>query len=318
MKSIIFITICNLIFCLAAKAQTPVQRLESVSKEFIERYQQEYHEYNPLHIGDLWQFINYSGNYSEKEIVKDTLVLNKRYFKKFDYMFIYNAYTWERNDSTNRSSYCLDIQDLDEDGDSLDDLLLDSLEVVDNTEYTSYRYTWKPWDPDPKIAFVFDSLWIRVFGDTVVARVVEYIPPFQGELVADKYGVVEIYPEGSPPLLLTGMIINGVTYGNIVNVDKTQESFPSKFKLFNNYPNPFNPVTTIRYQVAKETNVKIEIFNSIGQKVRTLVNETKSEGYYSIEWDGKGDFNMTLSSGVYFYKMTAGTFVSVQKMAFLK
>lgn len=93
---------------------------------------------------------------------------------------------------------------------------------------------------------------------------------------------------------------------------------PRIFFLYQNHPNPFNPVTTIRYQVPKETDVMIEIFNLLGQKVRTLVNEFKAEGYYSVEWNGKNDFEQSLPSGIYLYKMTAGSFSETKKMLLLK
>ncbi len=93
---------------------------------------------------------------------------------------------------------------------------------------------------------------------------------------------------------------------------------PKIFFLYQNHPNPFNPVTTIRYQVPKETSVRIEIFNVLGQKVRTLVNEFKAEGYYSVEWNGKNDFEQPLPSGIYLYKMTAGSFSETKKMLLLK
>ena len=113
-----FILLLCFISHISSSGQSLLQRLESVPQDFIVRYMQEYHDYNPLNVGNLWQFVNYSGRYSEKEIVKDTIIQNKKYFKKYDYMYIYDPYYWERNDSTNNSSYRLDIEDLDEDGDS--------------------------------------------------------------------------------------------------------------------------------------------------------------------------------------------------------
>ncbi len=86
-----------------------------------------------------------------------------------------------------------------------------------------------------------------------------------------------------------------------------------KFELFNNYPNPFNPSTTIRYDVAKESQVEIKVYDILGSEVAILVNERKPAGTYRVEFDAS-----KFSSGVYFFKMTAGDFVKTQKMVFVK
>ena len=93
---------------------------------------------------------------------------------------------------------------------------------------------------------------------------------------------------------------------------------PNAFRLAQNYPNPFNPVTTIEYNLPKRTQVTIEIFNVLGQKVRTLVNETRSAGSYRIEWNGNDDSGDPVSTGVYLYRFRAGDFVETKKMVLLK
>ena len=86
-----------------------------------------------------------------------------------------------------------------------------------------------------------------------------------------------------------------------------------------NYPNPFNPTTTISYSLAEDNFVELEIFNVKGQLVKTLVAEQKSAGMHSVEWNGKDDNNKTVSSGIYFYKMQAGgRYTSTRKMIMLK
>ena len=312
MKLLIFIRF-SLILCCTVYAQTPIQRLESVPIDFIERYKQEYHEYNPLHVGDLWQFVGSSGNINEIKVDNDTIVNNTKYFRKLDMFFPYDStyFYLERNDSAKSTTYRLDIEDLDEDGDSLDEVLLDSLEVPRVTTYLSYRHTWKNGDPFPKLPVVIDSFWVVVYGDTVISRIVSFLA--QDELVADKYGVVQIYPEGSPPVLLTGMIINGVTYGNIVNVDKPQESFPSKFSLFNNYPNPFNPTTVIRYNLPEDSYVQLKVFDILGNEVMILVNEERKIGFHEIRFDGTG-----LTSGIYLYNLQTSKFTKTKKMILIR
>jgi len=98
----------------------------------------------------------------------------------------------------------------------------------------------------------------------------------------------------------------------------TKLSVPVVFELSQNYPNPFNPVTKISFAVPVETNVELSVYNVLGQKVRTLANEAKKPGYYSVVWDGKDSKGESLPSGVYFYKMTADGFSSTMKMILLK
>lgn len=93
---------------------------------------------------------------------------------------------------------------------------------------------------------------------------------------------------------------------------------PERFVLRKNYPNPFNPSTTIVYELPVGARVKLEVFNLLGQKVRTLVNKNQAVGLHQIQWDGKDDKGLGLSSGVYVYRLKAGTFNKSMKMLFLK
>ncbi len=100
-------------------------------------------------------------------------------------------------------------------------------------------------------------------------------------------------------------IVNGV--GDEINLR------PSSLALYQNYPNPFNPSTTIRYDVAVRTNVRIEIFDLLGQSVKLLVNEVKSPGSYRISWEPEH-----APSGLYYYRITAGAHSDVKKMLLLR
>jgi hypothetical protein len=96
-------------------------------------------------------------------------------------------------------------------------------------------------------------------------------------------------------------------------ITSVNDNLPSEFLLYQNYPNPFNPSTKIDYSIAQATNVELVIFNSIGEEVGVLVNETQQAGRYSVNFDAG-----SLSSGVYFYKLIAGDFISIKKMILLK
>lgn len=84
-------------------------------------------------------------------------------------------------------------------------------------------------------------------------------------------------------------------------------------ELKGNYPNPFNPSTTIEYAVPVETDVRLTIYDVLGRTVGTLVDETKPAGSYQITFDASG-----LASGIYFYRMTAGAYTNSKKMLFIK
>lgn len=93
----------------------------------------------------------------------------------------------------------------------------------------------------------------------------------------------------------------------------------SELSLNENYPNPFNPNTKIKYSIPNSNHVTITIYNDIGQYVTTIVNEMKNSGDYEAIWDGKDDFGNNVSSGVYFYKLRVGeNYHSAKKMIKLK
>ena len=87
----------------------------------------------------------------------------------------------------------------------------------------------------------------------------------------------------------------------------------NSFSLSNNYPNPFNPITTIIYFIPKRSNVVIKVYDILGNEIETLVNDEKSLGNYEVEFDGS-----ELSSGIYFYQLRAGNFIQTTKMVFMK
>jgi hypothetical protein len=93
---------------------------------------------------------------------------------------------------------------------------------------------------------------------------------------------------------------------------------PTEFQLSQNFPNPFNPTTDIRFSVPQTSDVRISIYNMLGQEVRTLVSGVIERGTAVVRWDGKDNNGVNLSSGTYLYRMTAGSFVQSYKMVLLK
>ena len=93
---------------------------------------------------------------------------------------------------------------------------------------------------------------------------------------------------------------------------------PKDFSLAQNYPNPFNPTTTVSYALPTNAFVKLVVYNILGQKVKTLVDEEQTAGFRQVVWNGQNDRGETVGSGIYFYRIQAGSFTKTAKMSLLK
>ena len=141
--------------------------------------------------------------------------------------------------------------------------------------------------------------------------IVPYIPEPQGEAVcwaSDGMGYYTISEEG------VGKPAHLYFYPRLTTLVSTNEDKILSFKLDQNYPNPFNPSTTITYQLEQPGMVNLVIYDLLGRKMTTLVDETKVPGSYSVKWNAEGN-----ASGVYFYRLElGGSKVLTQKMMLLK
>ncbi len=98
----------------------------------------------------------------------------------------------------------------------------------------------------------------------------------------------------------------------VTGVDKVM-FIPINYDLSQNYPNPFNPSTTINFVIPKSSFVNLSVYDILGRKVSTLINEEKTAGIYKVEFNA-----INLPSGIYFYKIKAGSFVQTKKMVLMK
>jgi len=93
---------------------------------------------------------------------------------------------------------------------------------------------------------------------------------------------------------------------------------PTRYELYQNLPNPFNPKTLIKYDLPEAADVRLEVFNILGQKVATPVNQYETAGPKSVLWDGTDENGAGVASGIYFYKLSTKEFSAAKRMLFLK
>lgn len=170
-----------------------------------------------------------------------------------------------------------------------------------------------------------DNGYLTVFrdGSTLVTNT-EFFAPFSNlagpEVTMGNFGgtnaqgnwILQVSDDGAgDPGLILGW---GLRFNNLTtSIENISTTTPEVFSLGQNYPNPFNPTTTIRIQVPKDNDVTIKVFDILGKEVATLLNKNMKSGTYEITFDGK-----SLSSGTYFYRMTAGEFTDIKKMVLVK
>ena len=152
-------------------------------------------------------------------------------------------------------------------------------------------------------------------GDAVTAT--------QGTFAQVRFNVLEDQPQGDLINLIEGYTIDGEFGVNLANnLGAHLALLPDAYALDRNFPNPFNPETTIRYAVPEAGNVSLIVYNILGQEVVTLSDERHAPGFYALRWDGRDQFGRGVASGVYLYRMQASgkteSFTQVHKMLLLK
>ena len=126
----------------------------------------------------------------------------------------------------------------------------------------------------------------------------------------------------SEPVDLAAVVIDARNLKNellaVRLVDHADGSIPRAFELSQNFPNPFNPTTTIAFGLPEPSTVSLTIFSVDGRRVRTLVNDHREAGRFVVAWDGRDDQGRSVASGAYFYRLVAEKRTSTKKMVLMK
>ncbi|MBI4149422.1 T9SS type A sorting domain-containing protein [Candidatus Woesearchaeota archaeon] len=136
------------------------------------------------------------------------------------------------------------------------------------------------------------------------------VQPLTNEIITVRYRKKD-RQDGQSAISLEGAVANEQEIA-------VQQESPRQHRLNQNYPNPFNPMTSISYELPKAADVRLQIYNTAGQLVRTLINTRQEEGRYTATWNGTNDHGERVASGIYIYRLDAGKFTTARKMALVK
>jgi hypothetical protein len=259
----------------------------------------------PLQNGTIWQYEDYMleteipqfVGYSQVRIQSDTLMANGRRYTKVPLQPLQPIYV--RNEGLRTFQY----------------------QGTDSSEFVRYDFSTRPGDTvasfhSGSVASAIICTDIRqqdVLGAPRSVFSFEGTRPYVRDEITDSIGILS-YSDGlAMGYSLTGAIINGVTYGTVLDVKERSAQAPATYALYQNYPNPFNPTTHIHFTVAEPRLVSLEIYDVLGRKIAALVHEKKNAGSYTVQWDAS-----SYPSGVYFYRIRAGSFAQTRKMVLIK
>ena len=270
-------------------------------------------KFDPIDIGNRWFYKTSQSAKGVllKEIVKDTVLANQKTFRQIKQQLINSisgnvSYSYERIDSTTGDVFGWRSDSTE--------YIIDNLNHNPGDTINASRYFG--------IETVFDSLKsITLFGLPIETRVFSSGGPFiSAHYYLSKNIGLSYLKEGIEAVLITnelkGAVIKGIVYGDtstVVGVNDKYPNSPNQFVLSQNYPNPFNPTTTINYSLPKAGNVKLTVYNTIGSKVATILNEYKPAGNYSVQFNASN-----LASGIYLYRLESGNYSSAKKFILIK
>ena len=256
----------------------------------------------PLNLGDFWEYLWFPGFEETLEVVGDTLMPNGHHYRVLEHeLWGHLSISYQR------------ISDENE---------LFQIDQFETEEYLWFKLdteladSWKvPEKGGDSLTYVViemgdTTLWSHEFKYTKIIAPEAFLLEF---ILVDSIGIFHKGFEGGHSEL-KGAIINGKGFGVLTNAKDEEPVLPKRLVLNENYPNPFDPTTTIAYSLASRSKVVLTIYNLLGQEVKALVNEVQTPGNRLITWDGRDNQGDMVGSGVYIYSIRTGTRIEARKM----
>ena len=258
--------------------------------------------YFPLAKGNLWSYEFESGHYGQFDLTSDTLLSDGLEYAHIPWGLYEGIYLRQQGDSVlahyvNTPGSYVRYDFTKEPGDTVTNGLWSIFIVQNQGERTIFGRHLRWW------TFATQSHFDEGFSEEIVDSL--------GLVSYDQYN----WSGSWHSWRLRGALIDGVQYGDITSIGNPAlaEDRPYNFSLAQNYPNPFNPSTTIQYALPHRSHVTLTVFNTLGQQVAQLVTSDIDAGYHEIQ------FNATnLASGVYFYRLQAGSYVETKKLLLVR
>ncbi len=212
----------------------------------------------------------------------------------------------------------LDINNLPYESDNAISFPLDVmyLTVNDNSDFVTQEETaTMTWDLNELPAHISMTLTDNTTNSTIdltQQSELTFTTAAKGSFLSSGTEAIPVYPElGNSYFTVT------ISYSEM-DTDNEEGIMPIQYALHQNYPNPFNPITTLRYELPENGLVNITIYDMLGRKVKTLVNQTQDAGYRSVVWDATNDNGKPVSAGIYLYQIQADVYMQAKKMVLLK
>lgn len=267
-------------------------------------------DFFPHHVGDIWEYYDPNwpnGPLDQNKILSDSLGADGKYYiaTSKDGYFILDTTNMQVFHSNKDFSFAESFQlryKLDADSGDWWISYQDSfgrMSVTVSDVFFSFI-----WDSTPILTKRMDYYGSGNTGDSLL---------YNTDFLSLGFGLISQNFDTFPFRRLKGTFINGELHGTVTIVQREEEVPLGDFTLYQNYPNPFNPSTMFRFELPEDEHITLKVFDMLGKEVATVVNGFRQKGYYEEQFDAS-----SLPSGMYVYRLTAGSHSSSMKMMLMK